>query len=89
MLYYRENDRLYVVGSNFGQQHHPAWTSNLLAEPRATVAIGGKKIPVTATPVTGAEKVRIYDAFNEMVRVYGEYKNRTDRDMRMFALSAA
>jgi len=39
--------------------------------------------------VTGAEKVRIYDAFNEMVRVYGEYKNRTDRDMRMFALSAA
>ncbi|MET0316749.1 MAG: nitroreductase/quinone reductase family protein, partial [Rhodococcus fascians] len=74
--------------SNFGQQHHPAWTSNLLADPNATVAIGGKKIPVTATPVVGAEKARIYAAFNDMVRVYGEYKNRTDRDMRMFELAA-
>nr|WP_296773085.1 nitroreductase/quinone reductase family protein [Rhodococcus sp. (in: high G+C Gram-positive bacteria)] len=88
LLYYREGVQLFVVGSNFGQQHHPAWTSNLLKEPRATVAIGGKKIPVTATPVTGPEKARIYDAFNDMVKVYGEYKNRTDREMRMFALSA-
>ncbi|MBY6412511.1 nitroreductase family deazaflavin-dependent oxidoreductase [Rhodococcus sp. BP-252] len=88
LLYYREGDTLYVVGSNFGQQHHPAWTSNLLADPHATVAIGGKRIPVTATPVLGDEKVRIYDAFNDMVRVYGEYKTRTDREMRMFALTA-
>ncbi|OZF50847.1 nitroreductase [Rhodococcus sp. 14-2470-1b] len=88
LLYYRESDKLYVVGSNFGQQHHPAWTSNLLADPNATVAIGGRKIPVTATPVVGAEKARIYAAFNDMVRVYGEYKNRTDRDMRMFELAA-
>lgn len=89
LLYYREGAQLFVVGSNFGQQHHPAWTSNLLADPHATVAIGGKKIPVTAALVEGSEKVRIYDAFNDMIRVYGEYKNRTDREMRLFALSAA
>ncbi|SNS65288.1 nitroreductase/quinone reductase family protein [Rhodococcoides kyotonense] len=89
LLYYREGEQLYVVGSNFGQQHHPAWTSNLLADARATVAIGGKKIPVTATPVLGAEKVRIFDEFTKITRVYGEYKTRTDRDMRMFALTAA
>lgn len=88
LLYYREGDALFVVGSNFGREHHPAWTSNLLAEPHATVAIGGKKIPVTATPVVGPEKARIYDAFNDMVKVYGEYKNRTDREMRMFELAA-
>lgn len=88
LLYYREDDRLFVVGSNFGQEHHPAWTSNLLKEPRATVAIGGKRIPVTATPVTGPEKVRIYSAFADIARAYSEYQNRTDRDMRMFALSA-
>lgn len=88
LLYYREGAQLFVVGSNFGQQHHPAWTSNLLADPHATVAIGGKKIPVTAALVEGPEKARIYDAFNSMIRVYGEYKNRTDREMRLFALSA-
>ena len=37
LLYYREADKIYVVGSNFGQQHHPAWTSNLLADPKAVV----------------------------------------------------
>ena len=88
LLYYREKDKLYVVGSNFGQQHHPAWTSNLLAHPHATVTIGGRTIPVTATPVTGTDKARLYEQFNDMVRVYGEYKNRTDRDMRLFELAA-
>ncbi|WP_072803964.1 nitroreductase/quinone reductase family protein [Rhodococcoides yunnanense] len=88
LLYYREGEQLFVVGSNFGQDHHPAWTANLLAEPRATVTIGGMKIPITATPVTGTEKARIYAAFNDMVRVYGEYQTRTDRDMRLFALTA-
>jgi deazaflavin-dependent oxidoreductase (nitroreductase family) len=88
LLYYREADKIYVVGSNFGQQHHPAWTSNLLADPHATVAIGGKKIPVTATPVVGSEKERIYDEFDHIAGVYGEYKTRTDREMRMFALAA-
>ncbi len=88
LLYYREGDKLFVVGSNFGQAHHPAWTSNLLAEPRATVAIGGKMVAVTANPVVGAEKARLYAAFTDMISVYGQYKTRTDRDMRMFALSA-
>ncbi|MBY3986061.1 nitroreductase family deazaflavin-dependent oxidoreductase [Rhodococcus fascians] len=88
LLYYREGDRIFVVGSNFGQQHHPAWTSNLLADPKAVVAIGGRKIPVTATRITGDEKARIYRQFDAMVEVYGEYETRTDRDMRLFALAA-
>lgn len=37
----RYGDRLVVVGTNFGQDHHPSWTANLLANPRADVTIGG------------------------------------------------
>lgn len=61
---------------------------NLLADPKAVVAIGGKKIPVTATRITGDAKARIYRQFDAMVEVYGEYETRTDRDMRLFALAA-
>ena len=32
-------DRLLILGSNFGQPHHPGWTSYLLAHPEATVAL--------------------------------------------------
>lgn len=88
LLYYREGRQIFVVGSNFGQHHHPAWTSNLLADPKAVVTIGGKQIPVTATRIIGEEKARIYREFDSMVEVYGRYETRTDRDMRLFALTA-
>lgn len=57
LSYLSDGDRLLVIGSNFGQQHHPEWSSNLLAEPEATVAINGIEIPVTATHLTGPEEI--------------------------------
>ncbi|MBI3692512.1 MAG: nitroreductase family deazaflavin-dependent oxidoreductase, partial [Mycolicibacterium aromaticivorans] len=33
LSYLREGEHLLVLGSNFGQQHHPAWSLNLLANP--------------------------------------------------------
>ncbi|QNG20004.1 nitroreductase family deazaflavin-dependent oxidoreductase [Rhodococcus triatomae] len=88
LLYYREDPRIYVVGSNFGQDKHPAWSGNLLAEPQASVLMGGREIPVTATLLDEPERSRIFRAFEEMVSVYGVYGNRTDRAIRVFALSA-
>ncbi|MFD4292136.1 nitroreductase/quinone reductase family protein [Rhodococcus sp. NPDC058505] len=87
LLYLRDGDRLVVVGSNFGQAHHPAWTGNLLADPQASVTMAGREIEVLATPVTGAEKDRLYTAFVELAGAYEVYRGRTDRDLRMFALS--
>ncbi|MBM4470001.1 nitroreductase family deazaflavin-dependent oxidoreductase [Rhodococcus hoagii] len=81
LLYVRDADRLVVVGSNFGQQHHPAWTSNLLAQPEASVTMAGRDIPVLATPVTGAEKDRLYRRFVELAGAYAVYRGRTDRDL--------
>ncbi len=89
LLYYREGEQIFVVGSNFGQDHHPAWSGNLLAQPNAKVTIGGKDIPVTATLLAEPERTRIYREFDEMVRVYGVYEHRTNRTMRVFALTAS
>jgi deazaflavin-dependent oxidoreductase (nitroreductase family) len=89
LLYWREAGSVHVVGSNFGQAHHPAWTTNLLADPRATVTIGGKDVPVVATLLTGAERDRVYDAFVELASTYDAYRSRTDRDIRVFRLTPA
>lgn len=88
LLYLRDEDRLVVVGSNFGRQTHPGWTANLLAEPNATVTMAGRDIPVTATPITGDDKDRLYQQFVEVTRVYDTYRKRTDREIRMFGLAA-
>ncbi|MEV6657114.1 nitroreductase family deazaflavin-dependent oxidoreductase [Nocardia fluminea] len=89
LLYVHDGDTLYVVGSNFGRAHHPAWTANLLANPSATVAIAGERIPVTATPVTDADKDAIFTRFVDITGAYAAYRDRTTRDLRMFALRRA
>lgn len=86
LLYVRESGRLYVVGSNFGQAKHPAWSGNLLADPYATVTIGGTNVPVVASLLDGAERERIWLAFVDLATTYDAYRGRTDRDIRVFAL---
>ncbi|WP_280395670.1 nitroreductase family deazaflavin-dependent oxidoreductase [Nocardia brasiliensis] len=86
LLHVHDGDVLYVIGSNFGQQHHPAWTANLLANPTATVAIAGERIPVTATLVDPADKDAVFRRFVDITGAYAAYRDRTTRDLRIFAL---
>ncbi|MFX0579964.1 nitroreductase family deazaflavin-dependent oxidoreductase [Nocardia nepalensis] len=86
LLYVHDGDKLYVIGSNFGQESHPAWTSNLLANPKATIAIAGERISVRATPVD-AEKDAIFARFVEITNAYDAYRSRTTRNLRIFALT--
>ncbi|GAB4582228.1 nitroreductase/quinone reductase family protein [Nocardia sp. IFM 10818] len=88
LLYVHGGDVLYVIGSNFGQAKHPAWTGNLLATPAAEVTIAGQRIPVTATLVEDeGRKQEIFARFEETTEAYTAYKNRTTRDLRIFALT--
>ena len=88
LLYTRDGDRILVIGSNFGQAHHPAWTANLRAHPDAAVTIGGTEIPVRARELTGAERAAAVDRFIALTPAYAAYQQRTDRDLRVFALTA-
>lgn len=87
LLFARDGDSVVVVGSNFGQSHHPAWTANLLADPHAAVLVGGERIPVTATLLDGAEAEAAYQKMVEVTSVYATYRGRTDRRIRVFRLT--
>ena len=87
LVFARDGDSVIVVGSNFGQEHHPAWTGNLLKTPEAVVTIGGKDIPVTAERLEGAAAEEGYRRMAEMARTYEAYKGRTDREIRVFRLT--
>jgi deazaflavin-dependent oxidoreductase (nitroreductase family) len=86
LLFAREEGSIVVVGSNFGQQHHPAWTGNLIANPQAVAIVRGKRIPVTAELLTGPEADAAYQEMVDVTAVYANYKGRTDRDIRVFRL---
>ncbi|MGV9413446.1 nitroreductase/quinone reductase family protein [Nocardia sp. NPDC003693] len=88
LLYVHDGDVIYVIGSNFGQERHPAWTGNLLARPDAEITLAGQRIAVTATPVVDeARKQEIFARFVETTEAYTAYRNRTARELRIFALT--
>lgn len=89
LLYARDGDSLIVVGSNFGQDRHPAWTGNLIAHPDTViVTIGGADVPARAELLTGDEAEAGYQRMAEATRTYTEYRSRTDRAIRVFRLTA-
>lgn len=88
LLYTRDDDdAVIVVGSNFGQEHHPAWTGNLIAHPEARVISGGVEVPVVAELLTGDEAAAGWQKMVDNISVYAAYKSRTDRDIRVFRLT--
>ncbi|MCW2544812.1 MAG: nitroreductase [Frankiales bacterium] len=89
LVYTRHGGGLVVVGSNFGQAHHPLWTKNLLAHPDPIVSIGGQEIPAVATLLEGDDAEAAYNAMEAQARTYTEYRSRTDRDIRVFRLTPA
>jgi len=89
LLYARDGESIIVVGSNFGQAKHPAWTANLIAHPEAAiVSIGGEDVPVYAALLTGDEAEAGYQLMAAATSTYTEYRSRTDRTIRVFRLTA-
>jgi deazaflavin-dependent oxidoreductase (nitroreductase family) len=88
LLFARDGDDILVAGSNFGQAHHPAWSKNLIVHPDAIATVGGKEVPVTAEMLRGDEARAGFKKMVEVVPVYSEYEDRTDREIRVFRLRA-
>lgn len=88
LLYARDGEDFIVVGTNFGQPKHPAWTSNLLAHPDAEVEIATVLLPVTASLIEGDEWDSV---FQRLVAIYPGYalylERRGDLPPRLFRLT--
>lgn len=79
----------YVVGSNFGREHHPAWTANLLAEPAATVAYKRTTTEVRARLLDDAEKARVWPDLVAVWPAFDDYVEVSGRNLRVFHLEPA
>lgn len=90
-LLYTEHAGAYlVVASNWGQQHHPAWALNLLADPRATATVRGKAKAVRARVLQGEERELVWrTVLTKTWPGYDDYAERARRDVNVFALEPA
>ena len=88
LVYATDGGGYVVIGSNWGQPHHPEWSSNLLAQPAARVTLGDRVIDVRATLVTGAERDRLWQLALQVWPAYAAYAGRTKgRQIRIFRLT--
>jgi deazaflavin-dependent oxidoreductase (nitroreductase family) len=76
----------YIVGSNFGQQKHPLWTGNLMANPDASISFRGQTYDVRARLLTKDEKAAVWPQLIALWPTYDVYVERSQRDLRVFRL---
>jgi deazaflavin-dependent oxidoreductase (nitroreductase family) len=77
---------LVVVGSNFGRENHPAWSLNLLANPKASVSYKGKQFDVVARVAEGEERAALWEHVRKYLGHFDTYTERSGRDIRVFVL---
>jgi deazaflavin-dependent oxidoreductase (nitroreductase family) len=75
-----------LAATNWGQSHHPAWSTNLLANPDATVEVNGARIRVRARRVDEREKSELWPRFVDIWPAYDTYVKRSGRNIRVFVL---
>jgi deazaflavin-dependent oxidoreductase (nitroreductase family) len=78
---------IYVFASKAGAPENPAWYHNLLANPDVEVEFGPDRYAARATPVTGAERDRIWERQKELMPGFAEYEEKTTRTIPVVALT--
>lgn len=78
--------RYFVVASYAGEGRDPAWAKNLRAQPKATVTLMGRSFRVVARALEGEEREAMFARFVESDAAYGEYAERTTREIPVFEL---
>ncbi len=79
IAYFFHEGKYLIVASNWGKDKQAAWYLNLKKNPRATLTVNGKTIPVEAHEAQGAEYDRLWKFATERNPPYLEYQKMTTR----------
>lgn len=84
--YLRYGTAYVVAASNSGRDSYPAWFLNLQSNPRASVQVRRKVVPVVARVATEEEHARLWAELTSKGRNYAAYTRMTERDIPMLIL---
>ena len=81
LTYLRDGDRLVLIASNAGQDHHPAWYLNLTANPTVTVRRSDDTRTMRARVATPDERAELWPRVVAWWDRYAGYQAKTERDI--------
>jgi deazaflavin-dependent oxidoreductase (nitroreductase family) len=84
---YQEGDGIVIVASRGGDDHHPAWYLNLVANPEVSASVGGGPAqPMRAEVLGEEERDRIWPLIAGKYRNYAGYQKKTSRQIPLVML---
>ena len=86
VMYMRRGEAYAVFGTFAGAPVNPAWFHNLLANPEATIEVGGETIDVMSRVAQGDEREEIWTAQKIVAPGMADYETKTDRVMPVVIL---
>ena len=87
LLYLRDGDKLIIVASKGGHDHHPHWYLNLKANPDVVAQVKSDKRTMRAQDATAEEHARYWPELAAMYDGYEKYTKLTDRKIPVVVLS--
>ena len=88
LLYGTRGDDVVLIGSNFGQQHHPAWALNLEANPQCVFSTDDRTQDMVARMVTEeSEREELWQLMYDIWPAYAAYRGRAGRVIKVFVLT--
>jgi deazaflavin-dependent oxidoreductase (nitroreductase family) len=75
------DERVVLVASKGGDDRHPDWYRNLVANPDVELVVDGARRPVVARTASPAERADLWPRIVSVYQGYGEYQRRADREI--------
>jgi deazaflavin-dependent oxidoreductase (nitroreductase family) len=76
-----DEKRIVLIASKGGDDRHPEWYKNLVAEPDVELTIKGETAPWRARTADADEKAELWPEITGTYKGYASYQKRTDRDI--------
>lgn len=90
LVYTKDADRVIIIASFGGAEHHPPWFVNLSKTPAVHVELpGGEAWDGTATVLAEPERTDLFKKMAGVMPFFNDYQAKTDRVIPVIALSRA
>jgi len=76
-----EPDRIVLIASKGGDDRHPDWYHNIVAQPDVEVTEDGATRPMRARTASTEEKAEMWPTIVAAYKGYAGYQKRTERDI--------
>ena len=86
IAYFYTDGFYFLIGSNWGKEQNAGWYYNLLAQPRTTIEVKDRTIPVEAHLAEGPQYERLWEYAIQHHPPYLHYQEMTQRHIPIMIL---